>query len=93
MISGKTSSGFEFEVNGNVVDDWRVVKAIAKTQKKGIESTEGAVDLVELILGTQEDALCEHVAAEDGTVSTSAIMTELTEIITIAKSQSDAVKN
>lgn len=94
MVSGKTKSGFEFSISEHIVDDWRVAKAIAKSQsKKEAEQISGAVEVVGLVLGDQEEALCDHIKREDGTVPINALMDEISEIMTIAKEQNAAVKN
>lgn len=94
MVSGKTKSGFEFTINEHIVDDWRVAKAIAESQsKEEAKQITGAVKVVSLVLGDQEDALCEHVMREDGSVPINALMDEISEMMTIAKEKNAAVKN
>lgn len=93
-ITGVTSSGFEFTVDDKAFEDWRFLKAIKNSQKHDEESQlNGMVDMVEIILKDQEDALCEHLQQEDGTVSTDDIMREVDEIFRICKEKSDSLKN
>ena len=94
MISGKTKSGFEFSINEHIVDDWRVARAIAESQsKKESEQIAGAVKVVNLVLGDQEEALCNHVMREDGSVPINTLMDEISEMMTIAKEKNKEVKN
>lgn len=81
MKKGKTKSGFEFEVDENVVNDMRLVDAVA-------EVADGSNPLaisfvVKTILGDAKEALYKHVAEEDGRVPVEKINDEVTEIINL----------
>jgi hypothetical protein len=94
MITGKTKSGFEFIVSEHIADDWRVVKAVAESQsKEEAKQLEGTVKAVSLVLGDQEDALCEHIQREDGSIPTKALIREISDIMAIVKEKSVEIKN
>lgn len=94
MVSGVTKTGFEFSINEEILNDWRLAKAVAKTEsKKDTERLAGTVEMVEFVLGDQEDALCNHVKREDGIMPVESLLQELSDIMDIAKEQNAAAKN
>ncbi len=83
-MTGKTKSGFKYDVDERVLTDWRFTLAISKTQSgDDIQKLEGAKDMVELLLGKEgHQALINHVAkANDGFVPADVFMAEVTEIM------------
>ena len=52
MIKGKTKTGFEFEVKENVIDDMRIVEAVAETVNG--ENPLAVVMIVNQILGKEQ---------------------------------------
>ena len=94
MISGTTKSGFEFTVNENIAGDWRLAKALAKSQsKKETEQIQGAIEIVKIVLGDQEEDLCEYLADENGSVPTQKVMEEIAEIMEVISGKSKEIKN
>ena len=84
-----TKSGFKCEINERVLDDWRFVRAIAKsTSDDANEKLRGAIDIVSLIMGDNEEAFYKHLASvdPDGIVSESAVTDDLVSIIDKIKS-------
>lgn len=78
MVKGKTQSGFAFELDDNVFDDFELVELFAKVNKNPIFLGE----LMEKFLGAeQKAALLEHLR-KDGKVRTSDVMAALVEIET-----------
>lgn len=78
MVKGKTQSGFAFELDDNVFDDFELVELFAKVNKNPIFLGE----LMEKFLGAeQKGALLEHLR-KDGKVRTSDVMAALVEIET-----------
>lgn len=78
MITGKTKSGFEFELDDEVLDDYELLEVLHK-----LDSGEyGLVtEMVGKLLGEeQKDLLKEHVRGEDGKVSAKRMMDEVAEI-------------
>lgn len=74
MIKVKTDSGFECEVDENVVNKYAFVKSIAKVEKNPAT----IADIVGLLIGDQEDALIEHLG---GDPDAAAIINEVSNII------------
>ncbi len=79
MASGKTSSGFEFNVDRAVIDDMRIVDAVAEVADG---SNPLAISfLVKTILGEEgKKALYEHLQEEEGRVPLTKVSNEITEI-------------
>ena len=87
-----TKSGFRFEFDERIVDDWRVLKAIGRADNKenADEMISGSVELVGLIFGKDEQRLIEHIQAKnDGYAPVEALKDELTDVFAKVK----AVKN
>lgn len=85
----KTKSGFKCKVNENKVKDWRFVKALAKCDS-GIEATviEGLSFVVPFLLGEEgEEALLNHVMDDEGVASSTEIIKEFKEILTLVGSE------
>ena len=83
MITGKTKSGFEYEIPETVGDDYEVLEALARLQQKdgGILQI---VTLIDRVLGSeQRDAFKEHCRV-DGRVSTEKIAEEFFDIFSNA---------
>lgn len=90
IIEGKTKSGFKYAVDKDAFTSWRFtkdLKAVKKAAKTGDDSFLETMDMLELVLGDQINALEEHllktlpeekVAAG---VQTSDMMEEMKEII------------
>jgi hypothetical protein len=79
-----TKSGFKCDVNERVLDDWRFVKAIAKsTSDDANDKLRGAIDIVSLIMGDNEEAFYKHLSSKDpdGIVSETAVTDDLVSII------------
>lgn len=95
MVSGKTSSGFEFSVSENLKNDFRFVRLFAKLKKgKPEEQMLAPVELIELVFGTDgAEALYAHVAEEDGTIPTDRLMQELSEAVASIGSADAGIKN
>ena len=76
---GKTSSGFDFEANESIMDDWEFIEDMAA----GTAVAE--VRAAERVLGDKQyKKLKDHVRDKDGRVSFKAMDKELGEIIAAA---------
>ncbi len=87
-----TKSGFKCEINERVLDDWRFVRAIAKsTSDDANDKLRGAIDIVSLIMGDNEEAFYKYLSSKDpdGIISESAVTDDLVSII----DQIKALKN
>ena len=83
-MKGKTRSGFKFEFDERILNDWRFLKAVAKADDSSNPSgmLAGTVELVSMIFGDKEQALMDHIASKnDGYVPQDAIKDELLDII------------
>lgn len=85
----KTKSGFKCKVNEKKMKDWRFVKALAKCDSDDESSViEGLSFVVPFLLGEEgEDKLLNHVMDEDGVASTTEIIREFKEILTLMGSE------
>lgn len=84
MIEGKTSSGFEFSLDEDALDDYELLEMLCKIDKgeDGI-----LIDTVKRLVGDeQEHRLREHVRNEKGRVSATRMTEEIGEILAAAKS-------
>ena len=95
MITGKTSQGFGFKVNENVLNDWKFVKAIrrSESQDKG-ERFLGVTDIIVMLLGDEQaDNLADYIAEKnDGTAPINIMYAYVVEILNICKEENESVK-
>lgn len=86
-MTGKTKSGFRFSVDERILDDWRLLSAIALTETQDAsDQIRGAHELVSLLLGEKEKDLLDFIAKRnDGFVPSSQVTKILSEIITEVK--------
>ena len=85
----KTKSGFKCKVNEKKMKDWRFVKALAKCDS-GEEASviEGLSFVVPFLLGEEgEEKLLNHVMDEDGVASSTKIIKEFKEILSLVGSE------
>ena len=76
MLEGKTKSGFSFSIEDNVLDDMRLVDALAE-----IDANPMAISkVVQLLLGDQRNALYAHLARDDGSVPVEAVVEAVMDI-------------
>ena len=77
MLKGKTSSGFEFAIQKNTLDNYELVEALGDIDTNPFVLTK----VVNLLLGKeQKEQLKEHVRDEEGIVTTTALMAEIEDI-------------
>lgn len=88
MIKGKTKSGFEFEIDPNVFNDWEILEALYDIDNGNAQL---AVKVARSVLGRDQlDKLTEHIKAQnDGKATIEAMGDALEEIF----SACDASKN
>lgn len=86
-MKGTTSSGFRFNSNDKIVNDWRFIKTLTTIEKGDeVEKLYASSQLITLLLGDKgEAALCRHVAEKDGTVPTDKLMKEAGEILRLMR--------
>lgn len=87
MIKGKTKSGFKFEFDERIKNDWRLMDAIARaTSTEMMTQIAATSDLVDLLLGSDKEKLMEHIMQRnDGFIPSEELEKELFEIISYSK--------
>ena len=77
IIKGKTDSGFEFEIDPSVGDDWELLELISEAETNPL----AIIKVLNKIFDQdQVDKLKEHVRDDNGIVSTAKLMSEVTNI-------------
>ena len=80
MTKGKTSTGFEFEIDPRAVKDVRFVRRLAAAQKDGTQWP----DVIESALGAEQfDRLFDPITDADGYQSIENLTIEFSEIVEI----------
>lgn len=89
MIKGKTASGYEYEIDENVLTDWRFVSKLASLAE--LEDSSDAIEtdfinamaeIEHVIFKDKGKSFEKHIAkCNGGTVSTEVLLRELIEII------------
>ena len=79
MIKGKTATGFEFEIEDEVMDDYELLEILTEVDSGDLTLVPKMVDL--LLGKEQKNKLKEHVRATKGRVSTKAMMDEVALIL------------
>lgn len=80
----KTKSGFKCEIDDRVLEDYRLLEAIALTADSNNQTSviRGTTKTVDLLFGDRKQELFDHIAKKnDGYVPSTAVTTELTEIM------------
>lgn len=77
MITGKTSSGFEYEIEDHILDNMELVDAIVE-----VDENLGAISkVVKMLLNKeQKKKLYDHLRTENGNVPLMAVANEVAEI-------------
>lgn len=94
-MTGKTSSGFEYDIDGKAIHDFRFLRAVRDMQSTDLaRQVEGVTAMVEIIFNDpeQEERFLRHVA-KDGRALTSDVIRETREILDSIKAQDETVKN
>lgn len=67
MIGGKTKTGFSFEVDEKMLNDWRLTRALVKMQDKTntAERFKGVDEALTLLLGDKVDDLMDHLVKKN----------------------------
>lgn len=81
MLTGKTKSGFKFEIDETVADDMELLEDMAKADR----DTSLFPGIIEKVLGADQKArLYDHVRNENGKVPIRATLDEFIEMMNIA---------
>ena len=81
MLTGKTKSGFEFEIDETVADDMELLEDIAEADK---DTTHFPGVLTKILGEDQKKRLYDHLRNENGRVPIEATLSEFTEIMNLA---------
>ena len=96
MISGKTTTGFDYTIDERKVRSWSLVKRIAEIQKSDmdLEIYAGVMDIVDILIGKEQEAkLIQHVTNVYGYDDAEMVTKEIFEMIGAAKLESTEIKN
>lgn len=87
MVKSKTKTGFKFEIDERVLEDWRLILNIERAESTNqTERVKGVASLVHLLLGDNEAKLMEHISKNnDGFIPTDKIIEELASMISTTK--------
>ena len=78
MMHGKTSSGFEYELDEAALDDYELLEDLCELDEGNMAKTSSV--LKRLIGAEQKERLKEHLRTETGRVPMSKMMAEIEEI-------------
>lgn len=85
MLEGKTSTGFKYRIEDEVLSNYELLDTISEIENNPLMIPK----LVNMLLGTeQKKALMEHLRDEKGFVPTEAVSKELADIF-----QAKQIKN
>ena len=79
MLTGTTSSGFNWQIAEDALDDMELLDALTELDKGRLESVSGVC--LHLLGKAQRTALYDHRRDETGRVRMSAVSDEIAEII------------
>lgn len=78
MLQGTTTTGFAFELEEEVLDDYELLEALRSLDKGDGQCV---IDVVDRLLGEkQKEKLKDHIRNEKGRVSVKRLMDEVAEI-------------
>lgn len=82
MITGKTKSGFAFEIEEDAFNDMELFEALCDLDEG---KATAAASVCRRILGDRKKALYEHLRTESGRVPMDKVMEEIADMIAAAK--------
>lgn len=77
MKKGTTDTGFPFEVDGGILDDFELIELINETDKNALNMP----DLARHLLGNEQYKKLKDHVREDGKVSALKMQMEITDIL------------
>lgn len=79
MLKGTTSTGFAYEVEEDILDDYEILETLCEADKG---SAKAMLEVAEQVLGKeQKEALKNHIRNEKGKVSAIRMIEEVMEIL------------
>ena len=86
MLQGKTESGFEFEIDEDIMDDMEVIEIIAEAGDNAL----AVPKMIEALLGAEQKArIYEHCRGENGRVRASEVEKECAQIFEYLRTQNE----
>lgn len=83
MLRGKTKTGFEFEIDEEILDDYDFLELLCKIDEG---ETTLVIKMVDRLFGAeQKERLKNHVRTESGRVSSKRLLEETMEIFNATK--------
>ena len=82
MIKGKTKSGFNYEIEEEALNDYRLLKEIARVEEEPLRFP---FLLERLLTSEQEEKLLNHLEDEKGRVDPDKVMDEIKDIFSNTK--------
>lgn len=83
MIRGKTESGFDYEIDEEILDDYDLLELLCQIDEGETSLT---IKMVDKLLGSeQKERLKDHVRTERGRVSAKRLIAEVMEIFNATK--------
>lgn len=95
MITGTTSSGFDFRIPDGIKSDYRFVRAYKKLRSPQTQQQlDGAVELISAVFcdEAEEERFLRHLADENGRADVETVYKEIGEIIVYASKEDAAIK-
>jgi hypothetical protein len=93
MIGGKTKTGFSFEVDEKMLNDWRLTKALVKMQDttNTVERFKGVDEALTLLLGDKVDDLMDHLIKKNkGYAPIEKLTAEIIDIMNSVKAKNSS---
>lgn len=83
-MKGKTQSGFKFNIDERIIEDWRLIDAIAMAESDDpSDQLKGTRAVADLLLGEEKEALIKFLQEKnDGFVPAKEMTNIIAEIIT-----------
>lgn len=79
MVKGTTGTGFDFEIDETLLDDWAILEQLSEMEDGNLLY---APKFVKSVLGKEQGkALIEHCKEENGRIPTKKVMDEVLDIL------------
>lgn len=83
MLKGNTESGFEFELDDEVLDDWELLECFREIDNG---NEEYIIDAAKLLLGDEQyEALKAFIKSKHGKIKASLMTKEIANVLNVSK--------
>lgn len=80
IVKGKTSTGFEYEIDKEIVDDWNFIERLARVEQG--QSVSEMINVIVTLIGKDGyESLKKHCQADTGRIPIKRLMNEYYEIM------------